>query len=111
MYDALSYRDVAGSNSDEAAASTGALHALSRLTFAFLDDVRQATVVATDTQTLLQRLQDGELTAPMRLDEGLLLHGSRIFVLDHGDLRHQAILLAHLAGHEAGTKDTSSPSR
>jgi hypothetical protein len=33
------------------------------------------------------------------LEDGLL-HGSRVYVPNHGDLRHQAILLAHSAGHE-----------
>jgi hypothetical protein len=40
------------------------------------------------------------LTAPWRLEDGLLLHGSRVYVPNHNDLRHQAILLAHSAGHE-----------
>ena len=38
------------------------------------------------------------------LDEGLLLHGRRIFVPDHGDLRHQVLTLAHSAGHEGVQK-------
>jgi hypothetical protein len=32
--------------------------------------------------------------------EGLLLHGKRVFVLSHDDLRHQVVALAHTAGHE-----------
>jgi hypothetical protein len=40
------------------------------------------------------------LTAPWRLEDGLLHHGSRVYVPNHGDLQHQAILLAHSAGHE-----------
>ena len=32
---------------------------------------------------------------PWRLEASLLLHGSRLFISDHGDLRHQALLLAH----------------
>lgn len=35
---------------------------------------------------------------------GLLLHGRRIFVPDHGDLRHQVLTLAHSAGHEGVQK-------
>jgi hypothetical protein len=38
------------------------------------------------------------------MDGGLLLHGGRIFVPDHGDLRHQALLLAHSTSHEGVQK-------
>jgi hypothetical protein len=38
------------------------------------------------------------------MDGGLLLHGSRIFVLEYRDLHHQALLLAHSAGHEGVQK-------
>uniref|UniRef100_A0A8I7BBU6 Reverse transcriptase n=1 Tax=Hordeum vulgare subsp. vulgare TaxID=112509 RepID=A0A8I7BBU6_HORVV len=51
-----------------------------------------------------QRLDAGELDAPWRLDKGLLLHGRRIFVPNHGDLRHQVLTLAHSAGHEGMQK-------
>uniref|UniRef100_A0A8I6WK04 Uncharacterized protein n=1 Tax=Hordeum vulgare subsp. vulgare TaxID=112509 RepID=A0A8I6WK04_HORVV len=57
-----------------------------------------------DFTGLRQRLDAGELDAPWRLDEGLLLHGRRIFVPDHGDLRHQVLTLAHSAGHEGVQK-------
>ena len=82
----------------------GAACALSGPSFAFLDDVRRATREAEDAQNLLQQLAVGALAAPWRLDGGLLLHGSRIFVPDHGDLRPQALLLAHSAGHEGVQK-------
>jgi hypothetical protein len=49
---------------------------------------------------MLRRLVAGELQVPRRFDDGILLHGSRIFVPDQGDLRHQALLLAHSAGYE-----------
>jgi hypothetical protein len=68
--------------------------------FALLDTVRAATTTTAEGQQRLQQLQDGELAAPWRLREGLLLHGSRVFVPDHGDLRDQVIRLAHSAGHE-----------
>ena len=77
-----------------------AVHALSGPTFALLDDIRRAIATAPDGQQLLQQLQAGELSEPWHLDDGLLLHGSRIFVPDHGDLLHQVLLLAHSAGHE-----------
>jgi hypothetical protein len=32
--------------------------------------------------------------------DGVLLHGSRVFVLTLGDLHHQVLLLAHTASHE-----------
>ncbi|XP_020197229.1 uncharacterized protein [Aegilops tauschii subsp. strangulata] len=57
-----------------------------------------------DAQLLRQRLTDGDLEEPWRLDDGLLLHERRLFVPDHGDLRHQALLLAHSAGHEGVQK-------
>jgi hypothetical protein len=69
-------------------------------TFAFLDDVRRATALAPEAQDMLHRLGAGELQAPWRFADGLLLHGSRIFLPDHRDLRHQALSLAHSAGHE-----------
>ena len=67
-------------------------------------DIRRATAIAVDAQLLLRRLEAGDLQGPWRLDDGLLLHGSRLFVPDHGDLRHQALLLAHSAGHEGVQK-------
>ncbi|KAK1617035.1 hypothetical protein QYE76_022552 [Lolium multiflorum] len=99
--DALSRRDV----DDTDAPTVGAalcIHA--GPSFVFIDEVRRATATAADAQQLRQRLADGELAAPWRLDEGLLLHGRRIFVPDHGDLRHQALSLAHSAGHEGVQK-------
>jgi len=98
--DALSRRDT----EREADSMEGAACALSGPSFAFLDDVRRATREAEDAQHLLQQLAAGALAAPWRLDGGLLLHGSRIFVPDHGDLRPQALLLAHSAGHEGVQK-------
>jgi hypothetical protein len=99
--DALSRRD----SEREAEGTEGAAaSALSGPSFAFLDDVRRATREAEDAQHLLQQLADGALAAPWRMDGGLLLHGGRIFVPDHGDLRHQALLLAHSAGHEGVQK-------
>jgi len=80
--DALSRRDT----EQEAPSQDGAaVCALSGPSFAFLDDVRRATREAADAQRLLQQLADGALAAPWRLDSGLLLHGSRIFVPDHAD--------------------------
>jgi hypothetical protein len=97
--DALSRRDA----EEVALSSTGAvgagLYALSGPSFALLDAVRAATATTAEGQQRLQQLQDGELAAPWRLREGLL-HGSRVFVPDHGDLRDQVIRLAHSAGHE-----------
>jgi hypothetical protein len=73
-------------------------------TFAFLDVVRQATARAPDAQEMLWRLGAGELQAPWHFDNGLLLHGSRVFLPDHDDLHHQALQLAHSAGHEGVQK-------
>ncbi|XP_071681819.1 uncharacterized protein [Lolium perenne] len=100
--DALSRRDV----DDTADAPTvgAALCIHSGPSFAFIDEVLRATATAADAQQLRQRLADGELAAPWHLDKGLLLHGRRIFVPDHGDLRHQALSLAHSASHEGVQK-------
>jgi hypothetical protein len=59
---------------------------------------------APDGQHLLQQLQNDQLAAPWRLSNGLMLHGTRVFVPDHGDLHHQVLLLAHSAGHEGVQK-------
>jgi hypothetical protein len=101
MADALSRRNT----KREAEGIEGAAAcALSGPSFAFLDDVRRATREVEDAQHLLQQLADGALAAPWRLDGGLLLHGGRIFVPNHGDLRPQALLLAHSTGHEGVQK-------
>ncbi|KAK1680969.1 hypothetical protein QYE76_041817 [Lolium multiflorum] len=100
--DALSRRDI--DDAVDAPTVGAALCIHSGPSFAFIDEVRRATAEAADAQQLRQRLADGELAAPWRLDEGLLLHGRRIFVPDHGDLRHQALSLAHSAGHEGVQK-------
>ncbi|XP_066365064.1 uncharacterized protein [Miscanthus floridulus] len=57
--------------------------------FDLLDAIRRATAAAPDGQQLLAQLQAGELAAPWRLADGLLLHGSRVYVPDQGDLRQQ----------------------
>ena len=97
MADALSRRDAEVTTEE---GGTAAAAALSRPSFAYLDDVRCATATAPDALLLQERFRAGELAAPWREDAGLLLHGSRIFIPDFGDLRHQAIQLAHGAGHE-----------
>ncbi|WVZ90132.1 LOW QUALITY PROTEIN: hypothetical protein U9M48_036462 [Paspalum notatum var. saurae] len=68
--------------------------------FALIDNIRTATQEAPDAQLLVRRLQQGELPSPWRMEDGLLLHGARIFVPRHGDLRHQVLRLAHSADHE-----------
>jgi hypothetical protein len=100
--DALSRRDTELSHDD--AAGLGAMCVQSGPTFAFIDDVRRATARAPEAQDMLRRLGAGELQAPWHFDDGLLLHGSRIFLPDDGDLRHQALRLAHSAGHEGVQK-------
>jgi hypothetical protein len=101
--DALSRRDTEDV-AEDAAPACAVLCIRSRPTIAFIDDICRATAIAADAQTLWQQFDDGELEAPWRLDDGLLLHGRRLFVPDHGDLRHQAMLLAHSAGHEGMQK-------
>jgi hypothetical protein len=73
--------------------------------FELLDAIRRATAAAPDAQHLLAQLQAGELAAPWRLADGLLIRGSRVYVPDQGDLRQQVLLLAHSVGHE-GTQKT-----
>ncbi|XP_066324389.1 uncharacterized protein [Miscanthus floridulus] len=104
MADALSRRDAeARAPADQEGASAAAL-ALSGPSFALLDDIRRGQEATPDGQQLLAQHCTGELEAPWRLIDGLLLHGSRVFVVDHGDLRHQVLLLAHSAGHEGVQK-------
>jgi len=103
MADALSRRDAELAPED-ANASGAALCVRSGPSFAFFDDIRRATATSEDAQLLRRRLEAGELPAPWRLDDGLLQHGRRLFVPDHADLRHQALLLAHSAGHEGVQK-------
>lgn len=96
VVDALSCRDT------EAVVEDAAIVArpISGPTFTLLDDIRRATAVAPNGQHLLQQLQEGQLAAPWRFVDGLLLHGTRVFVSDYDDLRHQVLTLAHSAGHE-----------
>uniref|UniRef100_A0ACD6A1B0 Uncharacterized protein n=1 Tax=Avena sativa TaxID=4498 RepID=A0ACD6A1B0_AVESA len=98
--DALSRRDTEDVTDDVATAGA-VLCIRSGPSFAFIDDIRRATSTAADAQALRRRLDTGELGAPWRLDDGLLIHGRRLFVPDHDDMRHQVLSLAHSAGHEA----------
>ena len=84
--DALSRRDA--EDAVELDSSPGAACVLSGPSFALIDDIRRATATAEDAQLLRRRLEAGELSAPWRVDDGLLLHGRRLFVPDHTDLRN-----------------------
>jgi hypothetical protein len=97
--DALSRRDVEEVALSSTVAVGAALYVLSGPSFTLLDAIRAATATTAEGQQRLQQLQDGELAAPWRLHDGLL-HGRRVFMPDHADLRDQVIRLAHLAGHE-----------
>ena len=81
--DALSRRDE---ESSPTAGGAAAVAALSGPSIAYLDDVHRAMAAAPDAVLLLERLRAGELTAAWCEDAGFLLHGSRIFVPDVGDL-------------------------
>jgi hypothetical protein len=98
--DALSRRDVEEATSSPLEGAGVASRAISGPTFALLDDIRRATTAAPDGQHLLHQLRDDQLAAPWRLSDGLLLHGTHVFMPDHADLCHQVLLLAHFAGHE-----------
>jgi hypothetical protein len=98
--DVLSRRDAEEVALSSTVAAGAALYVLSGPSFALPDAVRAATATTAEGQQRLQQLQDGELAAPWRLRNGLLLHGSRVFVPDHGDLHDQVIRLVHLAGHD-----------
>jgi hypothetical protein len=94
--DAFSRRDT-----EEGSTSFGsALCVRSGPSFTFIDDIRRATSHADDAKDVCRRFEAGELQGPWRIDDGLLLHGNRIYVPGHADLRHQALSLAHSAGHE-----------
>jgi len=102
--DALSRRDEVSPSSALSSEGAASVHALSGPSFALLEEIRNATSTTDAAQHLFQRLQEGTLEAPWRLEDGLFLHGSRIFVPDHGDLRRQVLTLAHSAGHEGVQK-------
>jgi hypothetical protein len=68
--------------------------------FRLYDDIRAAMALDQKAGELLQQLGRGALEGPWSVAEGLLLHGKRVFVPSHGDLRHQVVALAHTAGHE-----------
>jgi transposase InsO family protein len=91
----MSRRDTEGAVED----ATIAARPISSPTFTLLDDIRRATAAAPDGQHL-QQIQEGQLATPWRFVNGLLLHGSRVFVPGYDDLRHQVLTLAHSAGHE-----------
>jgi hypothetical protein len=105
--DALSRRDAEHAQDDTD--GRGAMCVQSGPTFAFLDDVRRATAQVPEAQDMLHHLGAGELQAPWRFADGLLLHGSRIVLPDHGDLRRQALSLAHSGGHEGVKENPPSP--
>jgi hypothetical protein len=96
--DALSRRDA--EHTPEVVDELSAMCVRSSLTFAFLGDMHQAMARAPGAQDMLRRLGAGKLQAPWHFDDGLLLHSSRVFLPDHDDLHHQALQLAHFAGHE-----------
>jgi len=84
--DVLSRRDA--KDAVELDSSPGAACILSGPSFALIDDIRRATATAEDAQLLRRQLEAGELSAPWRVDDGLLLHGRRLFVPDRADLRY-----------------------
>ena len=100
--DAMPRRDA--EDAVEPDSSLGAACVLSEPSFALIDNIRRATTTAEDAQLLRRRLEAGELSAPWRVDDGLLLHGRRLFVPDHADLRHQALMLAHSTNHKGVQK-------
>ena len=109
MADALSRRD-ADHDTTIGDSKGAALCIRSDPSFTLFADIRRATAAAPDALLLRQRLAAGDLEEPWCLAFGLLLHGRRIFVPEHDDLRHQVLLLAHSAGHE-GVQKTLHPRR
>ena len=102
--DALSRRDTEAAVPVDQEGMDAAAIALSGPSFVLLDDIRRVQEATAEGQQQLARHRVGELEAPWRLVNGLLLHGTRVFVPDHGDLRHQVLPLAHSAGHEGVQK-------
>jgi len=72
MADVLSRRDA--KDAVELDSSPGAACILSGPSFALIDDIRRATATVEDAQLLRRQLEAGELSAPWRVDDGLLLH-------------------------------------
>lgn len=92
--DALSRRDT------DTPTDTAVLHVISGPSFRLLDEIRATTDVDAEAGQLRQQLRNASLGPPWRTSDGFLLHGKRIFVPAHNDLRQQVIALAHAAGHE-----------
>uniref|UniRef100_A0A453E7D1 Uncharacterized protein n=1 Tax=Aegilops tauschii subsp. strangulata TaxID=200361 RepID=A0A453E7D1_AEGTS len=86
--DALSRRD-ADLDSTVGASEGTALCIRSGPTFGLFAEIRRATAIAADAVLLRQQLAAGDLEEPWRFTDGLLLHGRRVFVPAHDDLRHQ----------------------
>ncbi|XP_066324485.1 uncharacterized protein [Miscanthus floridulus] len=63
--------------------------AVSGPSFRLYNDIRAALALDQEAGDLLQQLTSGALDAPWRAEDGLLLHGKRVFIPAHGDLRHQ----------------------
>uniref|UniRef100_A0A452XRC2 Uncharacterized protein n=1 Tax=Aegilops tauschii subsp. strangulata TaxID=200361 RepID=A0A452XRC2_AEGTS len=84
--DALSRRDA---DTADGASEGAAFCIITGPSFALFTDIRRATAAAADALLLQQQLAAGELDEPWRLADGMLLHGRRVFVPAHDDLRHQ----------------------
>jgi len=91
--DALSWHDEA----------TDHLHTLSGPSFDLFDNLRHEL----DEDTALRALWDSIATdrgAPWRVVDGLILHGTRIFMLVQSALLPTVLELAHSVGHEGVLK-------
>jgi hypothetical protein len=99
---ALSRKDTEAAPATPCAAVAAAL---SGPCFTFLDEIRRGGAIAPNAVLLQERLRAGELPAPWHEEAGLLLYGTRVFVPDFSNLRHQALQLAHGVVHE-GTQKT-----
>jgi hypothetical protein len=74
--------------------------ALSGPTFTLYDDLRRDTAQDPDCQTMCTQIREGTLPPPWRVQDGLILHGRRIYVPTSSDCLTALLQTIHNAGHE-----------
>lgn len=92
--DALSRRDV----------ETGRITMLSGPTFKLYDDIRREVQQLPAMIQVHERIMSGKLQAPWQVQDGLILHSSKVFLDNSSSLLQTVLDLAHCTGHEGVQK-------
>lgn len=90
MDDALSGRDTEDIT----------LAAISSPSFKLYDDIRREMLTDNDMQRLHDQIAAGELGTPWRVEDGLIVHGHRVFVSASSPLLPTLLHMALGTGHE-----------